>query len=352
MPDLSLLLIPVLILLLGAIVWLLIVTLRRQSDDRGRDRLHESIESLKADLISKQMEGLVALRQTLDETNRTINERLEQGSSSLDRRLAIVGEIERKLGQLQKQTETIEKIGNNIQSLSDLLKPPQMRGALGEMLLENLLSSILPQALFTMQYSLTSGSRVDAIVRLGEKMLPIDSKFPLESYQRLTTDEEPEKAKKQFRQVLKKQIDSIHDKYIRPEQGTTEFAVMYIPSEAVYYQIVAGEDQELFEYALKARIIPSSPGHLYAFLASLAAMQTEAGLAGDTTRLSAAVTSLNESLIRLVKYFDRIEGSSRSMTLSLSKAQDELNDMTINLDRLRRPVEKEGEAVSSREREQ
>ncbi|MBU8934624.1 MAG: DNA recombination protein RmuC [candidate division Zixibacteria bacterium] len=337
----------ILSLLLVGVVWLLVMSLRRQSQASIPGRLFESIESLKAELVAKQLEGLVALRQTLDETNRTINERLAQGNSSVDRRLEIIGEIEHKLGQLQQQTENIEQIGNNIQSLSDLLKPPKMRGVLGEMLLENLLASILPQKLFSMQYNLTSGCRVDAVVRLGNKLLPIDSKFPLESYQRLVTNHEPDIAQKQFRQALKKQIDSIHDKYLLPEQGTTEFAVMYIPSEAVYYQMVAGEDQELFDYALRVRVIPSSPGHLYAFLASLAAMQTGTELAGDTARLSAAVTSLSESLSRLTKLHDRIEGSSRSLSLSLSKARDELGDMTHQLDRLQRPAEREDESTST-----
>ena len=194
-----------------------------------------------------------------------------------------------------------------------------------------------------MQYTLAPGCRVDAVVRLGDKLLPIDSKFPLESYQRIIADDEPDKSLKQFGHALRKQIDAIHDKYLLPEENTTEFALMYIPSEAVYYQLVADKDQTLFDHALSQRVIPSSPGHLYAFLSSIAAVYSETTLAEDTARLNAAVNNLSESLSRLFKLYERMEGSSHSMGLSLSKVRDELGDMTNQIDRLRRPAKSKDE---------
>lgn len=339
MPDLSVITLFVLTLLSVAVVWLLILVLHRQAGGGQFGRLNESVESLKADMFSKQMEGLVALRNSFDEANKSINQRLAESNTSLDHRLKVFGEIESKLGQLEQQTHSIEQIGQNIQSLSELLKPPRVRGVLGEMLLENLLSTILPQSLFSMQYNLAPGCRVDAVVRLGDKLLPIDSKFPLESFRRLIADDKPDKSLKQFRQAFKKQIDAIHDKYLLPEQNTTEFAMMYIPSETIYYQLVSDKDQTLFEHALSQRVIPSSPGHLYAFLASIAAVHSEAVLGGDTARLNAAVNNLSESLSRLLRLHERMEGSSRSMGLSLSRVRDELSGMTNQLDRLRQPIE-------------
>jgi len=323
-----------LIAILIALIWLATIVLRMRSgaDTSG---VQHAVESLKAELIGKQMEGLVALRESLDSASRGLNERLAEGTSSLDRRLAVVSEIENKLGQLQRQTEHLQEIGQNIQQLADLLKPPKLRGGLGELLLENLLSQILPPALFETQYSFAGGQRVDAVIKLGDRLLPIDSKFPLEAFQRLTGGTEGELSHKEFAKAIKVQVDNIAGKYLLPEQNTTDFAVMYIPSEAVYYRLVADEDSDLLSYALAKKVIPSSPGHLYAFLASVAAVAAEAGLAGNRREVSAVLSSLGESLARLDGLHQRMAGSARVLGLSLDKARGETETMQRRLDGLK-----------------
>jgi len=320
------------VLLIAAIV-LLIAMLKRQKQGTNEDQLLRSIESIKAELISKQMEGLISLRESLDTTGKLVHDRLAEGSNSIDNRLKVFGEIEQKLGQLEHQTQSLEKIGQNIQSLSELLKPPKVRGILGEMLLENLLKDILPDNMFVTQYQFPDGSRVDVVIKMGKKVLPIDSKFPLESYQRLVKDNSPQNHK-EFNTAFKKQIDSINKKYLHPDLNTTDFVLLYIPSEAVYYQFISGKDKDLFEYALSKRVIPSSPGHLYAFLVSMSAVYAEMSLSADSAKLTGIVSNITDSLVRLKQLHQRLEGSGRNINSCLSKVKDELDLTSSYLDKL------------------
>ena len=263
-----------------ALIWIAF-RLRPGRPDQVTGYLETAVAVLKADLITKQTESLLALRESIDSANRLINERLAEGTTSLDRRMAVLGEIETHLGKLTVQADNIEAVGRNIQSLSDLLRPPQLRGAVGEMLLENILVQILPAAAYDMQHHFADGLRVDAVVRLGDRLLPIDAKFPLEAYERLQKEPDNESLERQFALTLRKHIDDIAAKYIRPGDKTLDFAVMYIPAEAVYFQLVTRSPQHTFEYALSKRVIPSSPGQLYAFLATVAALHAEVAVAGS-----------------------------------------------------------------------
>ena len=319
------------------LVWIL-MAVRRQPQDQRVEHLESALHQLKAEILEKQMEGLVAMRQSLDSAHQVMNQRLAEGSTALDRRMELFGEIQNKLGHLSDQTRNIESIGKNIQSLSDLLRPPKLRGALGELLLENLLAQILPQALFETQYSLAGGQRVDAIVRLADRVLPIDSKFPIEPFQRDEAQAEDEPDARETIKVLKKYVDSIATKYIRPDEGTTDIAIMYIPSEAVYYRFISQSDDAGLKFALSRNVIPSSPGHPYAFLASLAAVYTQAGLTGSNRELVAAVKSLSEALEKLRDIHGRMEGSTRRLSTSLTRANEIVGGMSDRLQLLQEPT--------------
>ena len=324
--------------ILVALIWLSVSIRRYRSGDR-LSKIEAVVTSLKSELLEKQMEGHLSLRGSLDSANRLLNERLAEGTSVLDKRLNLFVEIENKLGQLEIQAKNIESVGRDIGSLSELLRPPQLRGGLGEIFLENLLGQILPQALFETQYRLSGGQRVDAVVKLADRLLPIDSKFPLSAFEQLAENPEAKDAQKEFVRTFRKHVDSISLKYIRPDENTTDIAVMYIPSEAVYFRFVAGHDRDGLEYALSKKIIPSSPGHLYAFLASFSAMYKEAGLAADSRRLVAGINALSEALARLSRLHDRIESSARALTKGVSKAKSEVSEMADQLEKLHQPVQ-------------
>lgn len=212
-------------------------------------------------LVMDQFQGQVRT------TEQSVSQKLEQTQQAL-------AGVSRDLGQLQEATRKMEEVGRNMASLQDLLRAPKMRGGLGEFFLNDLLTQILPSDFFTLQYGFPDGERVDAAIRLRDRVVPVDSKFPLENFRKMglaATDAEKSDCRKQFVRDVKIHIDVIARKYIRPGEGTYDFALMYIPAENVYYETIIKEDgvaddKGIFQHALKNHVIPVSPNSFYAYL--------------------------------------------------------------------------------------
>jgi len=154
--------------------------------------------------------------------------------------------------------------------LQDFLKSPKLRGNIGEQVLKELLGQMLPKQSFHLQYSFKTGSVVDAAIKTANGIIPIDSKFPMESFRKMMAAEtEADKTPhvRQFVNDVRKHIRDISSKYILTEEGTIDYALMYIPSEAVYYEVV--NNPELFEYAGENRVLPVSPMTFYAYLKAI-----------------------------------------------------------------------------------
>ncbi|MCU0652521.1 MAG: DNA recombination protein RmuC [Candidatus Omnitrophica bacterium] len=211
--------------------------------------------------ISSQLnERLAQMNQSLQEAHKVIGANL--GSAT-----AIFGDIQGKLGELKKTNEQVYEISKDISSLQELLRAPKFRGAMGETMLENLLSQVLPKDHYEIQYRFKSGDAVDAVIRLGERLVPIDAKFSLENFQK-NLDAQDENVKnsfhKKFIQDVKNRVEEIASKYILPAENTYDFGFMYIPAENVYYEVVVKE--ELLPYFMAKRVIPVSPNTFYAYL--------------------------------------------------------------------------------------
>ena len=189
---------------------------------------------------------------------------------------AAVGDVRERLGRLVEATGRLEAVGQTVAKVQELLQVPRLRGTLGEVWLEELLRQVLPEGLWTTQYAFRSGERVDAVITVGDRLVPVDAKFPLEACQRMLAADAAgaERERRAVRRSLRERIDEIADKYIRPDEGTFEFALMYIPAENVYYEaVVRGEDAEgddsVVGYALRRKVIPVSPNTFYAYLAAI-----------------------------------------------------------------------------------
>lgn len=196
----------------------------------------------------------------ISEANKVIAQNL--GSTT-----AVFGNVQEKLGRLEETNRQIFEISKDIASLQDLLRAPKFRGIMGETLLENLLSQILPGKYYQVQYRFRNQDAVDAVIRLGERLVPVDAKFSLENFQKLQgTENEQEKNafRRKFSQDIKGRVDEIASKYILPEENTYDFALMYIPAENIYYEVVIKED--LLGYCLSKKVIPVSPNTFYAYL--------------------------------------------------------------------------------------
>ncbi len=219
----------------------------------------------------KHLESQIqAISQSLHLTTGQIDSRLENSSK-------VIQAVSHQLGSLSQATERIFEATKNLSTLEEILRPPKARGRMGEILLENILKEILPgESFFAVQYAFKNGCKVDAIIRLKDGMIPIDSKFPLDNFKRLIEckdEKEQEVLRKEFSRNVKRHIDSVQ-KYITPEEGTLPFALMYIPTENIYYQVmVQGKEEELgsdlFSYAAQKRVFPVSPNSLYPYLMTL-----------------------------------------------------------------------------------
>ncbi len=190
------------------------------------------------------------MQKSINETNKEINERLDNAAK-------VIGALQGKLGEMTQ-------IGPDIRRLSEVLASPKARGNFGEEMLENMLSQVLPASSYQSQYKFRNGEVVDVIVRVGEKILPIDSKFSMENfrlYKEAKEDEAAENLKKAFMRDIKKRIDEIHKKYILPQEGTFDFALMYIPSEGVFSEAL--EDITTLTYAREKKVYFVSPNTLY-----------------------------------------------------------------------------------------
>ncbi len=185
--------------------------------------------------------------------------------------VGVFGDLREKLGELTKRTKDIEEVGKSISSLQEILRAPKFRGGFGELLLERLLTDILPRQNYSLQYRFRSGETVDAVIRIGGNLVPIDSKFPLEDFERIVaaeSEDEQKALRKQFTRTIKKHIDDV-TRYILPDENTFDFALMYIPAENVYYEtILRGHPEEsgIYSYSLQKRVIPVSPNSFYAYL--------------------------------------------------------------------------------------
>jgi DNA recombination protein RmuC len=186
-------------------------------------------------------------------------------------------ELSLRIGHLAKATENVEQLGVGIGELQRLLQPPQLRGAFGERLLEELLADALPRQHYKTQYCYpSSGVRVDAALLLGEgRVLPIDSKFPLDNFRRWvelrsTGDGEADACRRAFARDVMRHVDDIAGKYLVPEDGALDVAFMYIPSESVFHEIAVGglegNGASLAEYAQRRQVVPVSPNTLHAYL--------------------------------------------------------------------------------------
>lgn len=219
-------------------------------------------ESLRvmADWMRQMKNDTEASRHAMDrniaETNKQINERLDNAAK-------VIGDLRQRLG-------TVDQIGPDIRRLAETLASPKLRGNFGEEMLERMLEQVLPKSSFQVQYKFKNGETVDAIVRFGDNILPIDSKFSMENF-RLHKEAQDEKLsadyKKLFYKDVKKRIDEIHKKYVLPQEGTFDFALMYVPSAGVYQEIIV--DSDIIEYARGKAVIPVGPNDLFIYLRNI-----------------------------------------------------------------------------------
>lgn len=213
------------------------------------------------------LEWLKSMQQSMDVNSKTINSTLQSHSKTLNERLDNAARV---IAGVQKNIGEMSEIGRGMRELQEFLRSPKLRGNIGEQILKELLGQMLPKSSFHLQYSFKSGSIVDAAIKTEAGIIPIDSKFPMESFRRLLksgSESEKKEAEKELFSDVKKHIDSISKKYILTNEGTIDYALMYVPSESVYYEII--NNPSLFDYSSSKRVLPVSPMTFYAYLKAI-----------------------------------------------------------------------------------
>src|SRR4030043_905082 len=210
--------------------------------------------------LSEMQKPSNELLEYLKMTNVRLDEQGKSFNLRLDNAAKVIGDVQKNIGEMSE-------IGRGMKELQDFLKNPKIRGNIGEQILNELLKQYLPKDSFNLQYTFKSGEKVDAAIKTSAGIIPVDSKFPMENFRKISkSDNEDEKKsfQKLFESDVKKHIEDISRKYILTEEGTIDYALMYIPSEAVYYEVV--NIQELSNFARRLRVYPVSPNTLYAHL--------------------------------------------------------------------------------------
>jgi DNA recombination protein RmuC len=305
-------------------------------------------------------QAMSLMQQQIGQLTQNINQQLQSLSGQFQKTTGDIGgtlgEVKKDLGKMEIITRDVLDKAKNISNLENLLRAPTFRGGMGELFLGDLLSQILPPAHYTLQFKFKSGEIVDAAIKIGGNLVPIDSKFPLDNFKKFVAEEDPkqkEDQRKKFVIDVKKHINEISKKYILPDEGTFDFALMYVPAENIYYETILkdenfGEERSIFSYAIQKRVIPVSPNSFFAYLQvivlGLKGLQIEKSaqhifqslsrLQGDLGRfrkefetlgshLTNAKTKFDDADKRLIKFADKLELVSEESVEKLPEAKTE-----------------------------
>jgi DNA recombination protein RmuC len=272
------------------------IMLMQQQVEALRTDVHGSLQQITDNLnqqltfVTNQIQSQTSnvgnrLQQVTENVNQqlhTVTQQIQSQTSNvgdrLDNAARVIGEVQKNLGELGQATKEIKELGQSVSKLDELLRAPKLRGGLGEYLLEDLLKQVLPVGHYEMQYRFRNGQAVDAVIKTSDRLVAIDSKFPLENFRKMagaSNDAEKKSFQKIFMNDVKKHIDSIASKYILPDEETFPFALMYIPAENIYYEIIIkdeglSEGSGAYNYAIEKKVIPVSPNSFYAYLQVIA----------------------------------------------------------------------------------
>ena len=246
----------VLIIVLAVLVIIAVLINKKLVEIKDAQKPSDELLEIIRMLQMGSKEDRKILIDSLQSNTQSLNERL-------DNTVRVISDVKRNIGEMSE-------IGRGMKDLQEFLQSPKLRGNIGEQVLKEMLKQFLPEASFNLQYTFKSGDKVDAAIKTSAGIIPVDSKFPMENFRKMMstqTDADRKIIERSFERDVKSHIDDISKKYILTEEGTIDYALMYIPSEAVYYEVA--NNQNLFEYSQTKRVLPVSPTTFYAYLRAI-----------------------------------------------------------------------------------
>lgn len=305
----------ILVLGFAIVIYFLNKKLSELQEKKPDDALLEWLKTMQSSLESTNKTLNDALRNSSNNMIKTLQENSKQLNQRLDKAAAVIRDVGKEVGEMSE-------IGRNMRELQEFLKSPKLRGNIGEQVLKDLISQMFPKHSFHLQYQFKSGEKVDAAIKTDAGILPIDSKFPMENFQKMIkaqNEAEKEAAQKEFQRDVKRHIDTISKKYILPEEGTMDFALMYVPSESVYYELA--NTTEIMDYARKARVYVVSPSTLYAHLQTIL-------LSFEGKKIEARSKEVFRLLRALQIDYDKVDENMQILGKHLNNASSQFNNVT------------------------
>lgn len=343
------------LILIAVVVWVLV---QNTQDQKNNDALETQMNELRRDLlglagsqaqsaatmqtiaatVAARLEAVTAAVQqgakdSAEITSKITSQAQVAMSTELKNTREQISEIQKQLGQVQEAGHLMHESASRLESI---LGGTKTRGNFGETTLERLLEDCLPPSQYSTQYKFRSGEAVDAVVHLRDKkLLAIDSKFPLDAFQRLET--EGDEARKAFVNAVKLHADSIAKKYIVPDEDSLELALMFVPSESVYYELLRSSDSRGLAadaYCRTRKIIPVSPNTLYAHLSVIAMGLRGMQIEENAKRLAANLAGLRKQVDQFSESFERIGTHLKNVGLAYAEADKRLDKASGSLDHL------------------
>lgn len=283
-------------------------------------------------------QSLVLLQNQISDLTKAVDAKLTESHRAVQTQFGesskIIKDVTEKLTKLDETGKQIVNFAGQLQSLEDILKNPKQRGILGEYYLETVLKNVLPPTAYQMQYKFKDGEIVDAVIFLGDQIIPVDSKFSLENYNRIIEEHDPterEKLEKLFKQDLKNRIDETA-KYVRTEEGTVEYAFMFIPAEAIYYDLLINQvgavkinTRDLVEYANREKhVIIVSPTTFHVYLQLFAEGLRRMKISESVKDIIKRVGDLGKHLNAYDEYFVKLGGHLGTTVGAYNTASNEL----------------------------
>lgn len=315
--------------------------------------MQKSSEKNSDEQTSQQGQMLIMLQNQINEISRTLDSKLTESQKSLQMQFGqsnrIIRDVTEKLTKLDETNKQVVNFADQLQNLQDILKNPKQRGILGEFYLETVLKNVLPPAAYSMQHKLGQDKDgkdliVDAAIFVQEKIVPIDAKFSLENYNRLLHEKDENvraKLETQFKNDLKARIDET-SKYIRPEFNTLDFAFMFIPAEAIYYDLLVNQvgavkvsTRDLIEYAFtQKKVVIVSPTSFFAYLQTVLQGLRALKIEESAKEIRKRVEQLGKHIANYDSYMQKLGGHLGTSVSTYNKAYKEFNKIDKDVMRI------------------
>ena len=293
---------------LGVAIAALVLVTRRPAPEAS----NPPIDVVRASIDELRASNTVALGELRAELQRTLGATEQQLVTQTGATQRSLSDLSRQLGVLSEQSQRVGELAKDITSLQDLLRAPKARGGFGELMLERLLQDCLPASAYEVQYTYRDGSRVDAIVRYGSRIVPIDSKFPSESYTQISgaRDEADRRTRRRsFLHQVRRHVDAV-GRYVSPQDSTIDYAFMYLPSEAIYYELTvhgaSPDEPDVLAYCADHNVIPASPNTLLAYLQVVALGLRGLAMQERTRDLQQGIAQVRREFERFVEVHDQL----------------------------------------------